>query len=121
MDQLQNVVIQGRSQLPLLFKVHLKDKLLTREKFMAGMELIGNGMRKQLTQQQKEAIYEFMRQRSANSDEVYFETFLLCMYVFDNRTLNGVNMPSITEMKELGLGPIYFKNNSFSSLQHISM
>lgn len=66
MDQLQNVVIQGRSQLPSLFKVSLKDKVLTREKFMSGMTLIGNGMRKQLTQQQKNAIYDFMMQYSNN-------------------------------------------------------
>lgn len=113
MEQLQNIVILGRSQLPSLFKVTSKDKALTRERFMAGMMQLGRGMRKQLTQPQKDAIYDFMKQRMPEGEELTFDIFLLCMYVFDSRTVTGVQAaPSLSDLHELGLTPMFFKNNN---------
>lgn len=114
MEQLQNIVIQGRSQLFLLFKVSSRDKALTKERFMSGMAQLGRGMRRQLTQPQKEAVYEFMRARVPEGAELIFDAFLLCVYVFDARTITGLSKTSC-ELEEMGLTNIFLKNTSFSS------
>ncbi|SYZ63758.1 protein_phosphatase_with_EF-Hand_domains_(PPEF) (plasmid) [Leishmania braziliensis MHOM/BR/75/M2904] len=116
MEQLQNIVIQGRSQLPSLFHVTSKDKALSKERFMAGMAQLSRCMRKQLTQPQREAIFEFMKQRVPEGSEMTFDVFLLCVYVFDRRTVAGLKASySLSELIELGLGPISFRNTSLSS------
>ncbi|KPI83211.1 serine/threonine protein phosphatase-like protein [Leptomonas seymouri] len=116
MEQLQNIVIQGRSQLPSLFRVTHKDKTLSKERFMAGMLQLGRGMRKQLTQPQKEAIYEFMKHRVPEGLEVTFDVFMLCVYVFDSRTVVALHSAySLSDFNELGLASLFLKNTSFSS------
>ncbi|KAG5483636.1 hypothetical protein CUR178_08303 [Leishmania enriettii] len=116
MEQLQNIVIQGRSQLPLLFRVTPKDKVLSKERFMAGMAQLSRGMRKQLTQPQREAIFDFMKQRVPEGAELTFDVFLLCVYVFDRRTIAGLKPSySLSDFNGLGLAPIFFRNTSFSS------
>ncbi|CBZ32466.1 serine/threonine protein phosphatase-like protein [Leishmania donovani] len=115
MEQLQNIVIQGRSQLPSLFRVTSRDKALSRERFMAGMAQLGRCMRKQLTQPQREAIFDFMKQRVPEGEEMTFDMFLLCVYVFDRRTVAGMKSSySLSDLNELGLAPISFRNTSFS-------
>lgn len=60
MEQLSSSVIHGRSQLPAIFKVSNKDRALPKEKFFAGMEILGRGMKKTLTDEQKNRIYTFL-------------------------------------------------------------
>lgn len=110
MEQLQSVVIQGRSQLPYLFKVTSKDRALPKEKFFIGIEQLGRGMRKQLTQQQKEKIYDYIAERIAPSC-VMFEHFLFFTAVFDN---HGMLQNSV-ELSDVHLVGNYFKNSSFGS------
>ncbi|CCW70272.1 unnamed protein product [Phytomonas sp. Hart1] len=83
MEQLQNTLIQGRSQLSSLFKVTSRDRVLCKEKFMDGMAQLGRGMRKQLTHPQKEAIYDFMRNLVPEHEEVTFSAFLTIVCVFN--------------------------------------
>lgn len=111
MEQLQSVVLQGRSQLPYLFKVTSKDRALPKEKFFMGIEQLGRGMRKQLTQQQKEKIYEYIAERRAPSD-VRFEHFLFMTAVFDNSALPRSTSLELSDVHLMGC---YFKNGSFGS------
>lgn len=111
-DQLLKIVIQARNQLPLLFKVLGRDRHLTKEKFMAGIQLISQGMRKQLTQPQKDRLYEFLRECTTPGEQVEFETFLMVMYFYDKRiTSNALT----TQVAEMGYTP-YNKNLSFSGV-----
>ncbi|ESL10854.1 serine/threonine protein phosphatase-like protein [Trypanosoma rangeli SC58] len=86
MEQLQNVVIQARSQLPYLFNVSATDRALTPERFFSGITQLCRGMRKDLTQAQKEKIYEFLQER-APQPGVMFEHFLFVTAVFDVHAL----------------------------------
>ncbi|KAG5509868.1 hypothetical protein JKF63_07513 [Porcisia hertigi] len=114
MEQLQNIVIQGRSQLPSLFRVTSKDKILSKERFMAGMMQLCRGMRKQLAQPQMDAIFEFMIQRVPEGVDVTFDVFLLCVCIFDRRTIPGVKTShTFSNLNELGLYPVLFCNTSF--------
>ncbi|EAN99022.1 putative ser/thr protein phosphatase [Trypanosoma cruzi] len=112
MEQLQSVVIQGRSQLPYLFKVTSKDRALPKEKFMLGLAQLGRGMRKQLTQQQKEKIYEFLAERAPPSG-VMFEHFLFMTAVFDVQAMP--RSPAVV-LADVNLFGNYLKNSSFSSM-----
>ncbi|CAD2219218.1 protein phosphatase [Angomonas deanei] len=115
MEQLQNIVIQARSQLATLFKVTHKDKILTKERFLQGMSQVGRGMRKQLTPQQKDAVFEFLKSRVPDG-EVSFDAFLVSVYVFDSRTMKTLPGATSADMAELGLTPVLMKNGSFSSI-----
>lgn len=73
MEQLQNIIIQGRSQLQTLFKIVGKDRMLTREKFNNGMTQLSRGMKKQLTQPQKDAIFGCL---TGGKEEISWESFM---------------------------------------------
>nr|CCC89399.1 unnamed protein product [Trypanosoma congolense IL3000] len=109
MEQLQCVVIQGRGQLPYLFKVNSKDCVLSKETFMWGLEQLGRGMRKQLTQKQKERIYEYLLER-APSRVVLFGQFLFMTTVFDNHTMGN----STIDVADINLVAYCLRNCSFS-------
>ncbi|RNF18730.1 Ser/Thr protein phosphatase [Trypanosoma conorhini] len=86
MEQLQSVVIQARSQLPYIFKVSATDRALTPERFFKGIDQLRRGMRKDVTQAQREKIYDFMQER-APPPGVMFEHFLFITSVFDVQAL----------------------------------
>ncbi|CAJ16612.1 protein phosphatase with EF-Hand domains (PPEF) [Trypanosoma equiperdum] len=111
MEQLQSVVIQGRGQLQYLFKVSTKDCVLTKESFMWGLEQLGRGMRRQLTQQQKERIYEYLLERAPNGS-VLFGQFLFMTTVFDNCTMST---SSAIDLADINLVAYCLRNCSFSS------
>nr|CCC46532.1 putative Ser/Thr protein phosphatase, fragment [Trypanosoma vivax Y486] len=111
MEQLQSVVIQGRCQLPHLFKVSAKDHALPRDRFLSGMDQLGRGMRKQLTQQQKEKIYDFLLEH-APSGGVMFGQFLFMTAVFDNQALP---QSSLMDVSDFNLLSFCLKNSSFVS------
>ncbi|EPY25593.1 protein phosphatase [Strigomonas culicis] len=121
MEQLQNIVIQGRTQLASLFKVSAKDKVLTEERFMAGMAQIGRGMRKQLSQQQKQAIFQFLKDHApaTGKDEISFDSFLVAVYVFDSRCIGDPRTSAYPDLGDYGLTPVLMKNGSFSSLSNM--
>eukprot|EP00796_Vickermania_ingenoplastis_P012230 gene12230-8417_t len=102
-DQLLKIVIQARNQLPLMFKIVGRDRYLTKEKFMNGMALISQGMRKQLTQPQKDRIYEFLG-----------GTFLMVMYFYDKRITTSL-LTTQVGCAEMGITP-FSKNLSFSGV-----
>lgn len=110
-DQLLKIVIQARNQLPLLFKVS-RDRQLTKENFMVGMNLISQGMRKQLTQPQRDALYDFLAECSTPGEPVEFETFLMVMYFYDLR-INTQTL--LAQVGDLGMTP-FNKNLSFSGV-----
>ncbi|KEG06177.1 putative serine/threonine protein phosphatase [Trypanosoma grayi] len=111
MEQLQSVVIQGRSQLPFLFHVSSRDRTLSRERFMSGLEQLGRGMRKQLTQPQKEKIYDCIAEHAPPSG-VMFEHFLFMTAVFDNSTMP---QRSIVDLSDVNIVASFLKNLSFAS------
>ncbi|KAH9598391.1 Calcineurin-like phosphoesterase domain [Trypanosoma melophagium] len=113
MEQLQSVVIQGRSQLPYLFKVTSRDRSLPREKFMSGLEQLGRGMRKQLTQPQKEKIYESLQERAGGTGVVMFEHFLFMTAVFDSDTLPS---NATVDISDVNVMSYYLRNVSFASM-----
>jgi len=80
MEQLQNTIIQGRSQLQALFKISQRDRTLSREKYSHGMTQLGRGMRKQLTPAQKDAIFAFL---SNGKEEVEWDKFLQSVTIED--------------------------------------
>ena len=81
MEQLQNMTIQGRSQIISLFKITSKDRFLTMEKYLAGMALLSRGMKKQLTKPQQEAIFKFIDKN--NEGKVSIDRFLQAFSVYD--------------------------------------
>lgn len=113
-DQLMKIFIQARIQLPLLFK-EAPPKRLTKENFMLGMSLIGQGTRKQLTQPQRERLFEFLLECSSSHSTVDYETFIIVMYYFDQR----VNAQNITKHQGLiGMSPL-INNFSFSDVPRL--
>lgn len=91
MEQLTSLIIQGRSQLPAIFKVTLKDRALPRERFMAGMDLLNRSMKRNISDEQKERIYGFLAtaRPSSYTSVISPESFAL------NCTFGSVNMPRI--------------------------
>jgi diadenosine tetraphosphatase ApaH/serine/threonine PP2A family protein phosphatase len=73
MEQLQTIAIQGRSQLPTLFKITSRDRTVTREKYFHGMTQLSRGMKKQLTQPQKDAIFTFL---TGNKEDIDWDCFI---------------------------------------------
>ena len=74
MEQLQNIIIQGKQQLQSLFKGGgASGRSLNKERFMSGLDQLGRGMKKQLTQAQKDAIFNYLRK---GQEEFTFEWFM---------------------------------------------
>eukprot|EP00758_Cryptobia_borreli_P011390 Tbor_TRINITY_DN5650_c3_g2::TRINITY_DN5650_c3_g2_i4::g.8998::m.8998/K04460/PPP5C; serine/threonine-protein phosphatase 5 len=84
MEQLQNVMIQGRTQLYTIFKTSSKDMTLTKDKFMYGMQLISKGLKKEITPDQMEAMWAFI---VGDKHDVHFDKFLAVFSVFDTTSL----------------------------------
>ena len=80
-EQLQNIIIQGRSQLHSVFKITPRDRTFTEEKFLAGMKVVSRSMRKPLTLQQQHALYEYI---AADRNEFTYDYFLHVFSVFDS-------------------------------------
>lgn len=66
MEQLQVMLIQGRTQLRDIFKITAKERYLTLEKFTQGLRQLGRGMRGVISPQQVQAMYTFLQEHCAN-------------------------------------------------------
>eukprot|EP00656_Telonema_subtile_P018357 TRINITY_DN19909_c0_g1_i1.p1 TRINITY_DN19909_c0_g1~~TRINITY_DN19909_c0_g1_i1.p1 ORF type:complete len:431 (+),score=56.18 TRINITY_DN19909_c0_g1_i1:120-1412(+) len=98
LEQLQNIIIQGRVQLPGIFKVTPKEPYLTKEQFLNGMAHLARGLRKNVSTAQREAIWKFMLElahrtpgallTSTDSQEaICFSHFLRMFSVFHHEDL----------------------------------
>ncbi|CUG88381.1 serine-threonine protein phosphatase, putative [Bodo saltans] len=80
MEQLQTIVIQGRSQLPTLFKINSRDRTVSKEKYIHGMTQLCRGMKNVLSPQQRDAIYTFL---TGNKDEIDWDAFIAGFAIID--------------------------------------
>jgi diadenosine tetraphosphatase ApaH/serine/threonine PP2A family protein phosphatase/Ca2+-binding EF-hand superfamily protein len=99
MEQLQNVVIQGRQQIVSLFKSGTSGKSLNEERFMNGLEQLARGMKRQLTQKQRKAIFDRLRR---NQEEITFDDFISNFSIFNQEM---IRRPSQSEFGDNTFAP----------------